>query len=391
MKHLKRITGCKAIALLLLAGLSATAQQPKKYITVSGKIKFPPPAEHQAKFPFLVQKQGDDGRITLDTIHLKPDGTYSVKLDATRPQFYILNEFEWDRLTVWANKDDLRIDFRGEDTAKIKIKNPPYVFIEGSQENNFLNDINFMNYRNYQATIAISQLQYKASKANDTALARQLGEHMMWLYDDMDQRVKLAIRMNQHSPVVLYGLDFISPRKDKVFIQEQVDRLAKKYPWFKEVQEKKASMAKAEAIAKKTAIGAPAMEFTQNDVNGKPIKLSDYKGKYVLVDFWASWCGPCRAENPNVLENYEKYHDKGFEILGVSLDDKKENWVKAIKDDGLTWQHVSDLKGWKNEVAKQYNIRAVPSNFLLDKEGKIIAVNLRAEDLGKKLAEIYDK
>ena len=379
--------------LLLVAGLtvSASAQQAKKFITVSGKIKFPPSAEQQEKFPFRVQKQVGDDRVTIDTIRLKPDGTYSIKIDATRPQFYILNEFEEDRITIWAGKDNLKIDFRGIDTAIMKIKNPPYVFIEGSKENDLINEVNFINYRNYQNMIAVGQLQYKASLAKDTALEHALGEQFNWLYDDMGERVKLLVKMNQHTPVLMYALDYLHPRKDKALILAEISRLSKEYPWLAEAKEKKANMAAAEAIAKKTGVGAVAMDFTQNNTTGKAVKLSDYRGKYVLLDFWASWCGPCRAENPNVLDNYEKYHSKGLEILGVSLDDKKDAWLKAIKDDGLEWAHVSDLKGWKNEVAKTYNIRAVPSNFLIDKEGKIVAVDLRGEELTQKLAEIFGK
>ena len=139
---------------------------------------------------------------------------------------------------------------------------------------------------------------------------------------------------------------------------------------------------------KATAIGAIAPDFTQNDPEGKPIRLSDLKGKYVLIDFWASWCGPCRKENPNVVKAYGKYHDKGFEILGVSLDQKKESWLKAISNDQLTWKHVSDLKYWQNEVGVLYGVRAIPQNFLLDPAGKIIARNLRSEALETKLAEI---
>jgi peroxiredoxin len=140
--------------------------------------------------------------------------------------------------------------------------------------------------------------------------------------------------------------------------------------------------------ARKTAVGQPAMEFSQPDADGKQVSLASYRGKYVLVDFWASWCGPCRAENPNVVKAYSRFKDKGFDILGVSLDDKKDKWQAAVQADNLPWTHVSDLKGWKNEVAEQYGIQAIPQNLLLDPKGVIIAKNLRGDALEKKLEEV---
>lgn len=138
-----------------------------------------------------------------------------------------------------------------------------------------------------------------------------------------------------------------------------------------------------------TAVGMQAPEFTQNNVDGKPISLSSLKGKYVLVEFWASWCTPCRAGNPNLVKQYELYKDKGFEIISVSLDNVKDRWVDAIKKDGLPWLQVSDLKGWNNAVGRLYGVRAVPQSFLLDKDGKVIGNTLRDETLNSKLAELF--
>jgi len=148
------------------------------------------------------------------------------------------------------------------------------------------------------------------------------------------------------------------------------------------------------AALKATSVGTMAPDFTQNDVNGKPVKLSDYKNKsYVLLDFWASWCGPCRQENPNVVRVYNKYKDRKFTVLGVSLDKAtgKADWLKAIKDDGLTWTQVSDLKFWNNEAAALYFIQSIPQNYLIDPNGKIIAKNLRGAELEAKLIEVLGK
>lgn len=144
------------------------------------------------------------------------------------------------------------------------------------------------------------------------------------------------------------------------------------------------------AIAKKSLVGEKAMDFTQTDVEGNPFKLSSLRGKYVLVDFWASWCKPCRAENPFVVKAYNKFKNENFEIVGVSLDGGHEPWEMAIKKDELPWIHVSDLKGWKNEVALQYGINSVPFNILLDPDGIIISKNLRGEALNAELERIFN-
>lgn len=151
------------------------------------------------------------------------------------------------------------------------------------------------------------------------------------------------------------------------------------------------AQAKSKALDGMTPLGSKAKDFTQNDVNDKPVSLSSFKGKYVLVDFWASWCAPCRAENPAVVKAFNAYKDKGFTVLGVSLDNKngKQAWINAIAKDGLIWTQVSDLKSFENEAAVLYGVKAIPQNFLIDPNGIIVAKNLRGAALEEKLASIF--
>jgi peroxiredoxin len=169
---------------------------------------------------------------------------------------------------------------------------------------------------------------------------------------------------------------------DKAKAQSMEPQLEKLYAAYTAAQD---------SLLRELVYGMKFTELEMNDLEGKPVKLSQWagKGNCVLIDFWASWCGPCRQEMPNVVANYKKYHDKGFEIVGVSFDSKGDAWKKAVSELGMTWPQMSDLKGWESAGAKAYGITSIPASVLLDAEGKIIGMNLRGEALGEKLAEIY--
>lgn len=191
--------------------------------------------------------------------------------------------------------------------------------------------------------------------------------------------------------VAVYALGILQQQQnDSTTMKPLIKRLVSRFPSDATITALNSdydAWLKKQSVA---AIGRPAPLFSLPDTAGQAVTLQSLRGKYVLVDFWASWCGPCRKENPNIVKAYTDFKDKNFTILGVSLDDNKQAWLDAIHKDGLTWQQVSDLKKWESVVVAQYNIEAIPYNVLLDTEGKIIASNLSGEGLYKKLSEILN-
>jgi len=238
--------------------------------------------------------------------------------------------------------------------------------------NNYVDSLNKVYYQNvYSPKIdsikfALSQLAEKNDK-----------EKSIYLKD--------FLLANNSSLACLYYLDVIDNDKYYDVVSKVDSSLFANYPKNFYVKNYHTKITKSSALK----IGFEAPEIDLPSPEGKNIKLSSLRGKYVLIDFWASWCGPCRKENPNVVELYKKYHDKGFEIYGVSLDKTREAWINAIKSDNITWIQVSDLKFWNSEAARLYNVNSIPFTILIDKSGKIIAKGLKGDQLDNKLLEIF--
>jgi peroxiredoxin len=228
-------------------------------------------------------------------------------------------------------------------------------------------------------------LYQAASQAEDAAKVSALEKRLDSLQKEMTLLQKSFVKNNPSSyvsPSILQSLSYEMEPEEIESALNAMDTVISNLPQMQSLKERV-------VVMKSVTVGQKAPDFTLNNVDGNPVALSSKIGaKLLLVDFWAAWCGPCRQENPNVVKVYNEFNKKGFDVFGVSLDQMKEDWVKAIADDKLTWTHVSDLQYWNSAAAKLYAVNAIPANFLLDEKGTIIGKNLRGEDLYKKVSEV---
>jgi thiol-disulfide isomerase/thioredoxin len=268
---------------------------------------------------------------------------------------------------------------------------------EGSEDTEMFLEFNKLGREIQQRTDSMQQAfqarvgTMKMDSVRMDSLNVVFGKVYNTMIDNYQERFAGLVTKCKESLAVLAGIQQLNPDKYLNLYKEVEAALSAKYPTSKYLLNLKKDIMAFEMQAKKEsslAIGSLAPDFTLPTPDGKPLALSSFKGKVVLIDFWASWCGPCRKENPNVVAMYKKYHAKGFEIFGVSLDDNKDKWMKAVEADGLVWNHVSDLRAWENAAAKLYGVTQIPFALLLDKQGKIVGKDLRGKELDAKIAEM---
>jgi peroxiredoxin len=371
---LKTMINLKITAALAFAALSVAGCQEDRSDAAGSEFKISGELENITSGQVYLHELQGQQMVARDTATIGADGTFTFDGNVTEPTLYRISTNQQNGLMLVLDGGNVEVKADASDinrTAKI----------EGSKESLIFQDLNRIVNETGREQMELEQRFNKAMTEGNTEAA----EAARVQYMSLQNKVKDFLAKHPKSVVSAFGTaTLIDPMNDFAF----ADSMANLYNQY--IPDSRYTKMLNERIQpfKNTAIGSMAPDIKLATPEGGEKSLSSLRGKYVLIDFWASWCAPCRKENPNVVRMYNEYKDKGFEIFGVSLDQSRDKWLKAIADDKLTWPQVSDLKGWESAAAQKYNITAIPQTILLDKEGKIIAKGLRGDELEQKLESL---
>lgn len=354
----------------MATALLAASCQNNNELVISGKI------ENAGDIKKIMLYEGDQ---LVDSAFLNEDSRFKFRRLAPDANFYTLAVGDKNFLVVGKNGEELVLSTDYQDTTDT-------YQIEGSEDSKKIREVTRISaeygkiYEKIQERYAAAITANPASK--DSILNVLLPEFQSNM-DEYSARTFKFVQENKDNLAGFFAAGTIDQEKYELELIKYSEEIAPLFPNNKAVQ----SFVNRMKELKVVSVGQPAPDFEAPAPNGRPVKLSEFKGKYVLLDFWASWCVPCREENPNIVKQYAAFKDKGFDILGVSLDDDKGDWLRAITYDNLTWNHVSELKRWDSKVAQMYKVEGIPASFLIDPSGRIVAKNLRGPALEKFLAE----
>lgn len=366
-----------ALACLTLMMVSCQKQEPN-YFKIEGTVKDLPNGEM-----IFLEKEEDMSLVVIDTA-IVADGTFVFEGIQTEPELHFLSTGSiQDKIPV--------ILETGKIEVVLDVKNPTQTKLKGTYNNEELYQFRTVGSTKIQAEMR----HFEQTNSQQIALAQQNGDtatlgRLQKIYQGFVNRIEdynnsyIEKHPSSYVSVLLLEDMMFNPAAKVQRLKKQFNKLTA------ELKNTKKGKLIQEALDKMNVVevGMPAPEFSAPNLEGKIISLKESLGKLTLIDFWASWCKPCRQENPNVVAVYKQFHEKGFNIISVSLDKDAEDWKRAIAQDGLQWTHVSNLKSWQEPIAALYNVKSIPSTFLVDEKGVVIAKDLYQEDLLKKIEEI---